>query len=44
MTRTERFAVALLDFVERAAKAGATSEEVEALPKVAQVLADLLNP
>lgn len=30
----------LLEFIERATKKGATQTEVEALPKVAQVLVD----
>lgn len=33
---TERAALALLAFIERAAKEGATAEEVQALPAVAQ--------
>ncbi|WP_195984051.1 hypothetical protein [Clostridium sp. D33t1_170424_F3] len=41
----ERLQIALLKFVENAAKTSATPEEVEALPKVASVLAGLLvNP
>ena len=38
-----RFEVALLAFVERAAKSGAAAEEVEVLPAVAQVLAQLIS-
>jgi hypothetical protein len=45
MTRTEtaeRLSDALLAFVERAAKEGATTEEVRALPEVAHVLSELV--
>ena len=37
------FQLALLGFVKRAAKEGATAAEVEALPAVAQVLAGLVS-
>lgn len=37
--RYDRFVNALLEFVERASKQGATAEEAEALPAVAHVLA-----
>ena len=38
----DRLAVALTEFVERVAKGGATPEEVQALPGIARVLADLV--
>lgn len=34
----DEFRLALLEFVKRAAEKGATAEEVEALPSVAEVL------
>lgn len=37
-----RLQIALLEFVENTIKSNATPEEVEALPKVASVLAGLL--
>ena len=45
MTRpeaAERMVDALVEFVERAAKAGATPEEVKALPEAAHVLSNFL--
>jgi len=45
MTQAQRdeFELALFEFVKRAAGQGATAEEVEALPTVAQVLMELLR-
>lgn len=37
----ERMAAALLEFVERVTKGGATPEELEALPGVARVLSEI---
>lgn len=39
-----RFVKALVDFVERATKSGATPEEVEALPGVAETLRRAFGP
>lgn len=38
----DEFELALLEFVKRASKEGATAEEVEALPAVARVLKELI--
>lgn len=40
--RMNEFELALFEFVKRATKEGATAEEVEALPAVAQVLKEML--
>lgn len=42
-TTCSRLENALISFVERVAKKDATPEEVEALPKVAMVLSNLLK-
>lgn len=42
LSKEERLVNALLAFVERASKEGATAEEVSALPQVAEVLRDIV--
>jgi hypothetical protein len=39
----QRYITALLEFVERASKPGATREEIEALPQIAEALGEILQ-
>lgn len=42
--REDKLLDLLFEFVERAVKDGATVEEVQALPAVAQVIENVINP